>query len=295
MAKSCDLIVNATPADMPLLRLIGQNFCEACDYPGMTKVLVIDMAARRHTYRRADAAPVTVEDYPDVLGLFDKVTFLAPDRAAETRVLRRAFRASGHRSDHRGGPIYQYLGPILDSTAEYFCHLDCDILFYTAPGVNWISQAISTLEAHDDVAAAAPHSGPACTMAQLAQPTGFTVRERGDLRLIDFVSTRKFVMSKDWLLSQLPMAPRYSGRRDRLRALVRGTSALLPLEVHLSGLFREQGLWRADLPADQAWCLHLPSHSAQVQAQLPGILSRIAANDVPDGQRGHFDLRLEGW
>ena len=295
MLKSCDLIVNATLADMPLLRLIGSNICESCAYTAMKKFLVIDMGPRVRTYRLSDVTPVSIKDYLDVLELFDKVIFLEPNHDDEARVLRQSFRKSGHRNDHRGGPIYQYLKPILESSADYFCHLDCDVIFHVSPGINWITQAISCLEAHSDIAAVSPHDGPACDLGDLIVPVGTVVQDRDELRLLNFISTRIFVMSKEWLLAQLPMAPQYSMRRDRVRAVLSGSSALLPLEVHLSNLCNQQGLWRAMLSAENAWCLHLPAHSEDVLARLPRILNRIALNDYPADQKGNFDLMPNNW
>lgn len=296
MPTTCDLIINATRFDFPLLEITAPNMLRASEFAFGQKTLVVDIGARHGAYRN-DRAAEGIDLSDQVRALFDRIVFIQPGDEKKDDVLSSFFSGrSGRRLDHRGGPIYPYLKPMLSSNADYICHLDCDILFFFRPGFSWIEKGVSVLEAFPDILAVAPHSGPPCDIARFAAAQPGRVEEREGLRLVDRLSTRKFLISSRWLRSLTPVTPQYvRSKRRRLAAWAAGRSALLPLEIHLTNIMRSSDGWRADLPASDCWSFHCPERTDRFMQILPDILRKVESDAFPNEQAGAYDLLLEPW
>jgi hypothetical protein len=76
--------------------------------------------------------------------------------------------------------------------------------------------------------------------------------------------------------------PRWSGR----------SPGPAPLEISLSRALRDHDLARIDLLGTDPgmWVLHPPYRTEGFLRDMPEIIGRIESGDVPDAQRGDFDL-----
>ena len=190
--------------------------------------------------------------------------------------------------DFRGGPFYSYLYGLACTDAELVFHLDSDIILGGDP-TGWLDCAKNQLEA-EDVVAVAPLAGPPTADGSLRQDRA--LREDRGARVYTFetISTRVF-------MTTLPkLAPLFSGAlaprpRDRVTALIDGNPmARLPEDILTSNM-TEQGRRRLDVAGPHVfWTLHPPYKSDRFLAALPEIISAIDGGEVPDAQRGFYDI-----
>src|SRR5690606_28406386 len=83
------------------------------------------------------------------------------------------------------------------------------------------------------------------------------------------------------------------GRSQWIRARLLGNpSRALEAETVLSRNMQRLGCWRADMLGNGAgmWTLHPPYRSPAFYHTLPELIDRIERDDVPDRQRGHYDI-----
>jgi hypothetical protein len=80
---------------------------------------------------------------------------------------------------------------------------------------------------------------------------------------------------------------------QRLRSHVLGNpSRAKEAETVLSRNMHQHGLWRADMLGSKAgmWSLHPQYRSELFYQELPELIDRIEKGDVPDEQRGYYEL-----
>lgn len=295
---TCELIINATPNDFPILSRLASHIIRQCAFPFSKKTLAVDYGRRRNQYVTSNANILSEESATDGLSFlndFDDIIEIHESSHRNDDILYFMFGthiAKTH--DHRGGPVYQYLLPIFKSDANYICHFDCDILLYSSPGFSWVAEGIELLRTREDIFSVAPHSGPPCEPSQYNQP-GNEVRHEGALRLVNCLSTRKFLFDRAAFMEMTPLKPRFSSRRDRLMSLLPGRSALLPLETHITQNMRHKGLWRADLPGETSWSLHCREHTPKLLVSLNSLIELVERGIFPDTQKGQYDLILPLW
>lgn len=294
---TCEIIINATPNDLPILSKLAHHIIHQCAFPFFKKTLVLDFGRRRSQYRSTDQS-VFKHQFPEdhlPFSTFDETVHVNDSSHLHDNVLQRTFRSGyGRRNDHRGGPIYQYMLPIIQSEADYICHFDCDIILYSKPGFSWVAEGINILSTREEVFSVSPHSGPPCAPTEYHQP-GNEVRHEATLRLVNCISSRKFLFNRSRFLSMLPMQPKFSSRRDRFMSLLSGRSALLPLESQITDLMRNSGLWRAEVSAECCWSLHCKEHSTDILRTLESIMGLVEKGLFPDAQKGYYDINLPLW
>jgi hypothetical protein len=82
------------------------------------------------------------------------------------------------------------------------------------------------------------------------------------------------------------------GPRGLVRAAIQRQPAYDLPENILSRAMRDAGLYRVDLlgSAPGMWTLHPPHRSALFYEQLPALIDRVERGDIPEGQRGCYDI-----
>ena len=111
------------------------------------------------------------------------------------------------------------------------------------------------------------------------------------------VSTRIFVIDmirfQERIQALTVIAPRL---RQRLKALLHGNPPhAITAEALLSAALRRHHLHRIDMlgSGGGSWSLHPPERTAALFQALPALIARVEAGDIPDAQRGEFDVRDE--
>ena len=213
------------------------------------------------------------------------------DSAARDRVSEVFF---GGRSyglqDRRGGPCHCYLDAFLSVDTKYLLHMDSDMMF-SGDGGAWLGQARSALD-DPRIIAVNPLGGPPGPPDKYQRsrnperhPDGFLFDELST-RLL-FVDVAEFVDR----LCPLPAADKFPASQQLERWLGRHPRQELP-EILMSKSMSSRGLKRLDMlgSGPGLWALHPIHKTPQLAALLPEILSRVESGDVPDEQRGHYDL-----
>ncbi|MFZ2101140.1 MAG: glycosyltransferase family 2 protein, partial [Oricola sp.] len=198
-----------------------------------------------------------------------------------------------------GGPFYCYFDGIKSAGDGYVLHMDADML-YGGQSQTWIAEAVDLLQRREDLLFVSPLSGP-------PHPDGLkgahenashayrieTIDGRPAYRF-DTVSTRIFLMDMARFkerIGTLPLDPPSLARRLRAFLLGNPTEAL-SAEMVLTNALRAHGLGNMHFlgSGDGMYSLHPPFHFPAFHAALPGLIARIEQGDIPDGQRGDYDI-----
>jgi hypothetical protein len=203
-----------------------------------------------------------------------------------------------HRETHcfRGYPIYGSFKQFTDTEAKYILHLDCDMIFYEAPGFSWIQEGIKIMEENEDILCVLPRGGPPTKDGSLHQgTTPYQVDEKRGLYLFKNFTSRHYLIHRERFLSLLPLKPLWLSWREPIKSRLFGNGKMLCWEAMVENALTKSDLWRADLMTDQAWSLHPGDRSVEFYQLLPQIIDSVNRNEFPEEQRGHFDLRLCDW
>ena len=203
-----------------------------------------------------------------------------------------------HQETHcfRGYPIYGSFRQFLDTDTKYILHLDCDMIFYEAPGFSWIQEGIKIMETNDDVLCVLPRGGPPTKDGSIHQgSTFYKTDEKRGLFLFKNFTSRHYLIHRERFLSLLPLQPLWLSWREPIRIRLFGNGKMLCWEAMVEHALTKSDMWRADLMTDQAWSLHPGDRSEEFYQLLPQIIDSVNRNEFPEEQRGHFDLRLNEW
>lgn len=203
--------------------------------------------------------------------------------------------------DCHGAPFYAYLFGLMAAGSRYVLHTDADML-YGGGSSNWMQESLLLFRDQEDVLFTGPYPGPPTADGNLlgavaaraagSQRYGSPPRQVGrTFPALQFkhVSTRSFLIDLD----------RFHGHARALVVeavppprLSRRSPGAAPLEVSLSRALNDHNLVRVDLlgEAPGMWALHPPYRTAAFVRDLPELIRRVEAADVPESQRGDFDL-----
>jgi len=193
--------------------------------------------------------------------------------------------------DSRGGPFYAYFFGLHAARHDTVLHFDSDMLF-GGGSQRWLAEARALLQEREEVLACNPLGGP---------PTDDEARWRDRREPHDSlafrcssISTRIFLIDRRRLAERagpLPLRPP-ARLRSRVKALLhRNPPYALPEDL-LTAAMHDAGMVRIDLlgSAPGMWALHPPFRSERFYAELPDLVRRVEAGDVPDAQRGEHEL-----
>jgi hypothetical protein len=195
--------------------------------------------------------------------------------------------------DYRGCAFYSYLDGLASCRNRYIIHIDSDMMIGGAPNA-WLQDAVDLLNSDNSYLLVNPLAGPPAPDNEIRQTY---LRKAGSYRfLFEKMSTRVFLIDMDKLnrskltLKKAPVSPRYikwffkSGYRWGYMAL----------EDLFSEMMVRRGLLRVDTlglnEQRSAYSLHpLVKPKSYIQA-IPDLLRRMDANDIPDSQRGNYNI-----
>lgn len=204
--------------------------------------------------------------------------------------------------DSYGAPFYAYLFGLMAADARYVLHADADMLYGGGSQV-WLREAVAVLHERTDVLLAGPFPGPPTTDRTI--PSHVAARHAGSQRhgslplledlptpglRFSHMSTRSFLIDLErfhntvgTLRVESTAPPRWSGGRSPGAA---------PLEVSISRALRDHDQTRLDLLGTDPgmWVVHPPYRTDAFLRDLPALIGRVENGDVPEGQRGDFDL-----
>jgi hypothetical protein len=212
--------------------------------------------------------------------------------------------------DYRLGPIYPLLYGLDAARQDCVLHTDSDMLF-GGGSQQWVAEGLALLASRPDALSVSPLPGPPTpdgrlpdrnaqqhmTAHRVQSTAGRLQPERephGSLayRFHGF-SWRVFLMDRARLVARVaPIRLRRATPRELLVAALNRADPWTTLELSLARLMQERGLFRVDFLGAHPgmWSLHPPHRSPEFYRDLPTLIQRIEAGDVPAGQRGDFNI-----
>ena len=194
--------------------------------------------------------------------------------------------------DHRGGPWYSYVAALDHVQHDLVLHLDSDMLL-GGGSQSWVREAIEILRRDESVVACNPLPGPPRADGRLIDQRADRYPHPSLAYCFTQISTRIFLTSLERLRSRLgPIrVVRPSLKYAVLARLVGNPVVELP-EMALSAQMRERNATRIDFlgSGDGMWSLHPVYRSSSFYANLPDLIKRVETGDVPDAQRGRYNI-----
>jgi hypothetical protein len=211
-----------------------------------------------------------------------------------------------------GGPFHVYFWGIAQANARYVVHMDSDMLFGGA-SQTWVREATELLAANRKAVFVAPLGGPPRFDGKVEENTDqvmpglniafepklisdnpITVEHQTVSTRIFMIDMLRFAGSLGSLVIERPSLK----RRIRSWAFNHDPSSM-PAEEVLSRALINNGLTRLDYlgSGDGLYSLHPVYRSAEFYANLPNLIDRIERGDIPDAQRGHYDINesMQDW
>ena len=228
--------------------------------------------------------------------LFESIQF-SPD-LKDVQTLSSIHFGVPYRETHcfRGYPIHGSIHQFHQKDADYILHLDCDMIFYEEPAFSWVQEGIRVMEENEDILCVLPRGGPPTKDRSLHQgSTPYKVDEKRGLYLFKNFTSRHYLIHRQRFLSLLPLKPLWLSWREPIKSRLFGNGKMLCWESLVGEALENSDLWRADLMSDQAWSIHPGDRTAEFHKILPEIVQSVSSNNFPEGQSGHFDLRLDDW
>jgi hypothetical protein len=195
--------------------------------------------------------------------------------------------------DTRGGPFYSYFYGLYSASNDLVLHLDSDIMF-GGLAQTWVKEARALLADNPEVLACDPLPGPPTPDQALRTQSASRFPYSSLAFRFSKLTTRLFFLDRARLRDRLlPLTLRGPARlSSRMKARVHGNPPYVAAELVLSEAMVAAGLCRVDfLGADPGvWSLHPPYRSAAFYRELPRLIERIESGNVPERQRGDYDL-----
>jgi hypothetical protein len=211
----------------------------------------------------------------------------------------------------RGGPFYAYFFGLHAAKYDYILHLDSDMLF-GGGSQTWVREAVGLLRDRRDVLVAQPLPGPPTADGRVLAEGAEPEPHASPAFRFETFTTRYFLLDRNRFLDRIggldvrPHTPvrrrvglpewlrglRSLSWRDRLRPLVLSTPPYELPERLLGEAMIRAGLHRVDFLGSEPgmWSLHPRERPERFYEVLPELIQRIESGDVPDRQRGHYDL-----
>lgn len=305
------LQINLHPLDAPFVPHTLKHQLDTWGHQVDRVVLTVDTKRSRNGRYRGSA----YEDnrkrlFDEIEGLarrFPKIELAEVDYSSSARdaVRQRYFATSADYPEKAfdGGPFHAYFYGLLRADADYVLHMDGDMLFGGGSRI-WLEEAINWLESTPDALFASPLPGPPRPDGSLGNADRHVTnlapqapeRIAADYPAYRFktVSTRIFVLDQrrfDERIGALDIVRPNAAQQLRAR-IYRQLPHAVPAEVVFTAAIVRHGLCRVDfLGAEPGmYSLHPPYRSETFYRELPRLIARVAAGDIPLGQLGDFDL-----
>jgi hypothetical protein len=195
--------------------------------------------------------------------------------------------------DTKGAPFYPYFYGLHTARHDLVLHLDSDVMFGGGSQM-WTTEALDLLRANPDVLACSPLPGPPMPEPTLRSQPAIPFPYSSIAFRFSGLSTRLFLIDRGRLTDRLlPLTLQGPLRLvSRIKARLHGNPPYRAAELVISDAMVQTGLSRVDFlgAPPGMWSLHPPLRSAAFCQALPGLIQRVEAGDIPDGQRGDHDL-----
>lgn len=195
--------------------------------------------------------------------------------------------------DYRGGPFYCYFDGLAECRNPYIIHLDSDMILGGTPN-SWLQDAVELLNSDPGYLFINPLAGPPTTDYHIKQEY---FKRLGNYRfLFKKMSTRVFLVDRNKLTQHNIVLRKCARSPKNLKWFLRNDMRWgyeLP-EILISEMMQRNGLLRVDSFGEDGngacFTLHPVVKPAAFIESLPVLLERIDCNDIPDSQRGYYNI-----
>jgi len=193
---------------------------------------------------------------------------------------------------YNGSAFYPYVFGLSCGSSPFVLHIDSD-MFFGGGSRRWVRDAVTALQSDRGRLACSPLPGPPRSDGRLIKQRAARNSDAHFAYEFRTFSTRVFLLDRRRFLSRelrIPLVP--ARGRKWVQSMLNDTSPYLMLEDGLSELMRRDRLIRFDFLGTDGglWSLHPVLRSERFYAELPQIVERIESGDIPDAQRGDYDL-----
>jgi hypothetical protein len=195
--------------------------------------------------------------------------------------------------DTKGAPFYPYFHGLHEARNELVLHLDSDLMF-GGSSQTWMAEACALMDERAEVLACNPLPGPPMADGALIRETATRLPHSSPAYVFKTLSTRLYLVDRQRMRETVLPLPLLGPRRavSAAKARLHGNPPFRAAELVISDAMAAAGMCRVDLLGDAPgmWSLHPPYRSEQFFQELPRLIERIEAGDVPDAQRGDYEL-----
>lgn len=193
--------------------------------------------------------------------------------------------------DWRGGPFYTYFFGIYEAKCANVFHIDSDI-FFGGLSKTWMAEALALYQSDDRILFINPLAGPPTDNGVLYHQNYSNYRNLPTHYCFTTMSTRLYLVNKTRLTAKpikniLTLKP-----RELIRAIIRKNPYYKLPEEFLSAYMQKHKFVRIDFKGENngLWSLHPPYRTPNFYDELPALIDKIEKNNVPDAQKGHYDI-----
>lgn len=194
-------------------------------------------------------------------------------------------------SDFKGIPIHAFLEQYRQSRHPHFFQLAADMML-GGVGDQWLNEAIEHLDRDPLTLTVSPLGGPAPRGGYHSGGSPTEVGVGLAFRVPSF-SSRDYLVKLDEFLPAMADLDRLPPPRwvDSMQARLVGTAGIDHFEKLFEHRMVSTGKHRLDFEGSGGfWTLHPLYKTPEFVAGLPGLLEAIDAGQIPEGQRGRYDL-----
>ena len=200
--------------------------------------------------------------------------------------------------DWRGGPFYTYFYGIHEAKNDFVFHIDSD-LFFGGLSQTWLTEAVNLYQDDKHILFLNPLAGPPREDAQLVNQNYFGYKNKHFYFGFNSMSTRLFLIDRNRLAHYFIKNMVTTKVRELIRAVYKKNPRFkLPEEILSKHMAKHQYI-RVDFKGNEPglWSLHPPYRTPQFYQDLPLIIKKIEDNEVPDSQKGFYDIvdELVNW
>lgn len=229
-------------------------------------------------------------------GIYSKISYhfidYSPDRH---QYLAQLFfnRLEMPEKDYRGCAFYSYLDGLANCRNKYIVHLDSDMMIGGKPNA-WLQDAVDLLNSQDNYLLVNPLAGPPSADMEIKQPY---LKKVGKYKfLFDKMSTRVFLLDMEKVARNKPALRRVPLTPANIKWCIKNDFCwgYMALEDLFTVMMRKKRLYRVDSlgknETGTAFSLHPVIKPPSYIEAIPDLLKRIDAGDIPDAQRGTYNI-----
>jgi hypothetical protein len=192
----------------------------------------------------------------------------------------------------RGRPFYTSVQPWTTLTSDWVLHLDSDMLLGGGSD-SWVKEAKGLLASDPTYILASPYPGPPRVDGRVLRQPDAVYIEPAPAFTVPRMSWRVFFTNLPKFRQAVGAIPLlHAPLKGRIWTLRENNPPYEKIENIVGRQMQRLGLRRVDFLGGGTgmWSLHPPLRSERFYSLLPQLIDRVEREDVPDAQRGDYDI-----